>query len=500
MADINQHAQKLLEAGLLEPGETLLSYLDQGLVSGRPRGVALTGERLFSFSESGVSREIRFEEAERAECKARSRRTARYEFETERNGTVSLLLSGDPGELGPFCDELNRVLEERFEGFEALEPPEEEPEPEPVEVKPPEPEPAGAPQPEGRGEEAPARVGKERDRREEPAPSPYEYRSVRMISAPSRIAVAAFLLGVAGLFPRYGVPFAIAAAGLAIYNRFRADTRDPDWDPLIETLAFIFAVLGMASFLVYSLALRNPQDFMSIYNPNFRSDNTIAGAVVGIAVLLFSVSFHEAAHGLVSYWNGDSTAAHLGRITLNPIPHIDLFGSIILPLVLYISSGAYFAYAKPVPVNPNRYRNLRAGYITVSFAGPGTNFLLAIVAIWLQFFLISILMLLHHATGSGVLFHPAVTSVVFYVLNMLFLVNIFLGFFNLIPIPPLDGYHILQGILPWKWTDFLRPVEGYGFFILFILLLSGGFSGVFKYVIGFAFFLIRVLLVNPFLG
>jgi Zn-dependent protease len=492
MAEIDQYTKTLSEAGLLQPNEELLAYLDQGSVSGRPRGIALSGERLFSFSESGISREVRFDAAGSAVCGARSHRTARYEFQTGSEGTVSILLSGDPGELGTFCDELDRLLAERFEGFEARRPPEEEK----TERKKPEFKPPTDPEsPPDRAEKPAAHPSPE------PGPSPYDYHRTPLTTAPSRPAVIAVLLSLVGLLPLYGVPFALAGVGLALYNRYRSDSRQPDWDPVLETLSLVFGCLSALALVLYALAVRQPAAAAGVdailRSPNPILNSRIAGVGVGLVVLLVSVSFHEASHALVAYWNGDSTAAHLGRITLNPVPHIDPFGSVILPLLLVMTTGAYFAYAKPVPVNPNRYRNLRVGYITVSFSGPGSNFMLALLGLWIQFVILAIVGTMG-GPASGPDGTPSLAMGANAFFEMFVLVNVFLGCFNLIPIPPLDGYHILEGVLPWKWTDAIRPVERYGFFILLILLMSGGLSEVFWYVNFFVLRITRLFLESPF--
>ena len=140
-----------------------------------------------------------------------------------------------------------------------------------------------------------------------------------------------------------------------------------------------------------------------------------------VVVLLFSVIIHEIAHGYVALRNGDPTARMLGRITLNPIPHIDPIGTILLPLLLLISgAGILFGWARPVPVNPRNYRNYRLGELTVSAAGPLSNLALAVL----------FALLAHHPFGNVGLLMLASFGVQ---------INIFLALFNLIPIPPLDG-------------------------------------------------------------
>ncbi|OGR05149.1 MAG: hypothetical protein A3K23_04190 [Desulfobacca sp. RBG_16_58_9] len=178
-------------------------------------------------------------------------------------------------------------------------------------------------------------------------------------------------------------------------------------------------------------------------------------AALMAVVLLFSVIVHEVAHGYVALRNGDPTARMLGRITMNPIPHIDPIGTILLPLLLLASgAGIIFGWAKPVPVNPLNYRNYRWGELTVSAAGPLSNLALAVLFSYL-FRLgwgnMGLLML----AGFGVK------------------INIFLALFNLIPIPPLDGSHILAILLPPNLARVYAYLEPVGFILILVLFYSG---------------------------
>jgi Zn-dependent protease len=181
--------------------------------------------------------------------------------------------------------------------------------------------------------------------------------------------------------------------------------------------------------------------------------------VIYVAILLFSVIFHEVAHGLVADKLGDPTARYAGRLTLNPIPHIDLFGSILLPaFLLLINSPILFGAAKPVPVNYNNLRNLNWGVILVSFAGPATNFILAALA------------------AVVYRFTPEISGMGEAVLLQTVLLNLTLALFNLIPIPPLDGSKILAsfiGFININWMYAVLALEQYGFFILLLFLYTG---------------------------
>jgi Zn-dependent protease len=174
-----------------------------------------------------------------------------------------------------------------------------------------------------------------------------------------------------------------------------------------------------------------------------------------VVVLLFSIIIHEIAHGYVALLNGDPTARMLGRLTLNPVPHIDPVGSILLPLLLLISQSSFLiGWAKPVPVNPLNFRNYRWGEFAVSAAGPVSN--LALAAIF------SVLLRL----GLG---NPGLTQLAYYGVS----INIILALFNLIPIPPLDGSHILALVLPRELARLYSHLQPVGFFLILILFYTG---------------------------
>jgi Zn-dependent protease len=178
-------------------------------------------------------------------------------------------------------------------------------------------------------------------------------------------------------------------------------------------------------------------------------------AALMVVVLLFSVIVHEVAHGYVALLNGDPTAKMLGRITLNPVPHIDPVGTILLPLILLLShAGILFGWARPVPVNPLNYRNYRWGEFAVSAAGPVSNLVLAAV----------FSLLLRLGLGNVGLVKLASFGVS---------INIFLALFNLIPIPPLDGSHILAILLPRDLARLYAYLEPVGFILILVLFYTG---------------------------
>lgn len=180
-----------------------------------------------------------------------------------------------------------------------------------------------------------------------------------------------------------------------------------------------------------------------------------------IVILIFSVILHEVAHGYVADMQGDPTARLAGRLTLNPAPHIDLFGSIILPAILiFTSSGVVVGWAKPVPYNPYNLKNQRWGTLAVAIAGVATNFLVALI-----FGLI-----IRFATGLPLSFLA--------IAKMIVMLNIVLGVFNLLPIPPLDGSKVLLSLFP-KW---FYPIEQFAeknfmFVILGLVILLPVFFG-----------------------
>ena len=188
--------------------------------------------------------------------------------------------------------------------------------------------------------------------------------------------------------------------------------------------------------------------------------NLIQTVAIYALPVLFAITVHEAAHGYAARHFGDNTAAMLGRITLNPLKHIDPVGTILMPLMLYFAtSGAFlFGYAKPVPVRFGNLRNPKRDMVWVALAGPGVNFIQAFL--WAAVFFI--------LSGTGVN-EP-------FFLKMAqggILVNLVMFAFNLFPLPPLDGGRILVGLLPYRQAEMVSRVEPYGFFIVMALVLTG---------------------------
>ncbi len=184
---------------------------------------------------------------------------------------------------------------------------------------------------------------------------------------------------------------------------------------------------------------------------------TIITIFIYIIILLFSVVLHEVSHGKVADELGDPTARLAGRLTLNPISHLDMFGSIIVPLVLIFSgSGFLIAWAKPVPIDPYNLKNPRKDSALISLAGPATNFLVAIIS--------SIILYLFNLLSIPLLF------IIGPILIMIIRLNIILAVFNLLPIHPMDGFKIVAGILSEKKAHEWNQLQRYGMIFLIMLI------------------------------
>jgi len=187
-----------------------------------------------------------------------------------------------------------------------------------------------------------------------------------------------------------------------------------------------------------------------------------------LPVLLFSIVVHEVAHGWVALRLGDTTAREMGRLTLNPLPHIDPIGSILIPLLSYLSVGSVFiAWAKPVPIDPRNFRNFRRDDIFVSVAGPVSNFIIAGVCTMCYIFTVRFVAPIESLQGD---FQQALVSFVIKMCSAGITLNIVLAIFNLIPIPPLDGSHVLSAMLPDHWRENYQRIGFFGVLIVLVLM------------------------------
>jgi Zn-dependent protease len=183
------------------------------------------------------------------------------------------------------------------------------------------------------------------------------------------------------------------------------------------------------------------------------------GIATWLIPLVIAIVFHEVSHGLVANALGDPTAKRRGRLSLNPIKHVDPFGTVLLPMVLAVSGAPVFGWAKPVPVVSQRLRNPRYHMILVALAGPGMNLLLAVIAAILFAGVVA-------ADPQGLVW-------VFIVQNLVnfMVINVFLAIFNLIPLPPFDGGHVVEGLLPRRLAVHFAKLRRFGFPLLIVLLL-----------------------------
>lgn len=192
-------------------------------------------------------------------------------------------------------------------------------------------------------------------------------------------------------------------------------------------------------------------------------DQSTIGFIFQIAILVMSVVIHEVSHGFMAYALGDSTAKYAGRLTLNPIPHIDPFGSILLPFLMsLLPGGIIFGWAKPVPYNPYNLRNQKWGPALVAAVGPFANLF---VALFFGFII-----------RFGGLLPFTIPAAFFEIAMLVVLLNIVLAVFNLVPIPPLDGSRVLLALLPYHMDHVRQFLEQYGFVLLLVFIFF--FSGV----------------------
>lgn len=192
-------------------------------------------------------------------------------------------------------------------------------------------------------------------------------------------------------------------------------------------------------------------------------------AIMAVPILI-AIVLHEISHGFVANKLGDPTAKMMGRLTLNPIAHIDIFGTVLMPIMIFIFTGGQFifGYAKPVPINPYNFKNPKRDMAISAAAGPATNIALAILSI----------ILLKYIIMPAAAFVPDDVAARFFkplemMLAASITINVILATFNMMPIPPLDGGRVLMGLLPHRQAETLGKIEPYGMIIILVLLITG---------------------------
>jgi len=196
---------------------------------------------------------------------------------------------------------------------------------------------------------------------------------------------------------------------------------------------------------------------------------SIINGIISLFVVLFAITVHEASHGWAALKKGDPTAFHMGRITLNPIRHIDPVGTILLPLILIVMGAPPFGWAKPVPVNPLNLKDPRRDNLIISIAGPLSNISVAIVA----FIILKLILNLNPSLVYGRGGFSNLLSPIIQILYLTIVINIILAIFNMIPIPPLDGSGVVMGLISDEAAEKYEQIRPYGFFILIVLIMTG---------------------------
>ncbi|MCC7293104.1 MAG: site-2 protease family protein [Phycisphaerales bacterium] len=319
----------------------------------------------------------------------------------------------------------------------------------------------------------------------------------------NRTTVLALLLAGPAFIPVYGVAFALASlVMLGLGRRSLRPSRDFSHVRTMRRFTLLWLLFNLA---VWGLTTFKPSDRQrprlrraDITAPQISDAPSSARArparqeppmmvyvVVAIVVSLLSLSVHECAHAITALWNGDDYARSLGRVTLNPLAHIDPFGTVLLPAILFFTTGMTFGYARPVPVMPSRMMYHRISDIYVSAAGPVSNLLIACAGmgayllvgrvIWLVFPEATIweYRFLSPSVEAAGLPGAAVWTAALRMLSILVLMNVGLAFFNLLPIPPLDGSHVCGNLYPRTIGRFFDAIRPYQIPIFIILLWTG---------------------------
>lgn len=214
------------------------------------------------------------------------------------------------------------------------------------------------------------------------------------------------------------------------------------------------------------------------------SFSLIQKLAVWVIPLVLAITLHEAAHAWAAYRCGDTTAKMLGRLSANPMVHIDLFGTLLIPLMIAVFSGFnfIFGWAKPVPINPNNMKNPRRDTALVTAAGPAANIIMALA--WALILKLTILI------------HPKISTIALFLVLMAragITINLVLAILNLLPIPPLDGSKIVNSLLPLKHSITYMKIEPYGFMILLVMLFTGILGAILSPMMQWSLQLIKIL-------
>ena len=313
----------------------------------------------------------------------------------------------------------------------------------------------------------------------------------------SPLAVWAVISSALVFVPVLGLLPAVATVILLVVHRLKV-RRAAAWrhSQALCTVAFVLLITGLLVSVLSTWGLLQNAGTLTeqtAFAPSEQTGRNWGVIAAGILVVLLSLSVHEAAHAITAWWLGDGLAKSLGRVSLNPLAHIDLFGTVLLPLILALAKGPIFGYARPVPVRAESLPRHHRAHILISIAGPGSNLLLAAVSFMVLIALGCMLRLIvpqaavtnlaaldftQAVKASGFALAPAFGPLCT-ILKLSFIVNTFLAMFNLIPIPPLDGSWVLEHLFPLTVGRFYARIRPFGF----LIFLGAIYTGVFQYLI-----------------